>query len=175
MYKDIEYKSGVFIGLSTLFRLSGWALIKNTVWHVTGWWVGTSKEYRRKLDMDMIGMIPHHFVYKDFTAPKLHDTCKRVAYDSWTGMKVTVIYESELDKVHPLMTASPWRRQGRQGMFPDSKLHGANMGPIKVLSAPDGPHDGPMILAIRVRAEKWHTCVILQWLSKLFHSPPAQT
>ena len=49
--------------------------------------------------MDMIGMIPHHFVYKDFTAPKLHDTCKRVAYDSWTGMKVTVIYESELDKI----------------------------------------------------------------------------
>ena len=49
--------------------------------------------------MDMIGMIPHQFVYKDFTAPKLHDTCKRVAYDSWTGMKVTVIYESELDKI----------------------------------------------------------------------------
>ena len=95
MYKDIEYKSGVFIRLSTLFRLSGWALIKNTVWHVNGWWVGTSKEYRRKLDIDMIGMIPHYFVYKDFTAPELHDTCKRVAYDSWTGMKVTVIYESE--------------------------------------------------------------------------------
>ena len=57
-----------------------------------------SKEYRRKLDMDMIGMIPHYFVYKDFvlkdlTAPKLHDTCtgKRVAYDLWTGLKVTVI------------------------------------------------------------------------------------
>ena len=50
--------------------------------------------------MDMIGMIPHYFVckdfvYKDFTAPKLHDTCKRVAYDLWTGMKVTVTYESE--------------------------------------------------------------------------------
>ena len=50
--------------------------------------------------MDMIGMIPHYFVYKDFvyndlTAPRLHDTCKRVAYDSWTGMKVTVIYDSE--------------------------------------------------------------------------------
>ena len=48
----------------------------------------------------MIGMIPHYFVYKDFVykdfaAPKLHDTCKRVAYDLCTGMKVTVIYESE--------------------------------------------------------------------------------
>ena len=30
----------------------------------------------------------------------------------------------------------------------DSKDHGANMGPIWVLSAPDGPHVGPMNLAI---------------------------
>ena len=28
-------------------------------------------------------------------------------------------------------------------MFPDSKVHGANMGPTWVLSAPDGPHVGP--------------------------------
>ena len=33
---------------------------------------------------------------------------------------------------------------------PDSKVPGANMGPTWVLSAPDGPHDGPMNLAIRV-------------------------
>ena len=32
---------------------------------------------------------------------------------------------------------------------PDSKIHGANMGPTWVLSAPDGPHVGPMNLAIR--------------------------
>ena len=36
------------------------------------------------------------------------------------------------------------------GRFPDSKFHGANMGPIWVLSAPDGPHVGPMNLAIRL-------------------------
>ena len=34
--------------------------------------------------------------------------------------------------------------------FPDSKVHGANMGPTWVLSAPYGPHVGPMNLAIRV-------------------------
>ena len=34
---------------------------------------------------------------------------------------------------------------------PDSKVHGANMGPTRVLSAPDGPHVGPMDLAIRGR------------------------
>ena len=34
--------------------------------------------------------------------------------------------------------------------FPDSKVHGANMGPTWVLSAPDGPHVDPMNLAIWV-------------------------
>ena len=34
--------------------------------------------------------------------------------------------------------------------YPDSKVHGANMGPTWVMSAPDGPHVGPMNLAIRV-------------------------
>ena len=33
---------------------------------------------------------------------------------------------------------------------PDSKVRGANMGPIWVLLAPDGPHVGPMNLVIRV-------------------------
>ena len=37
-----------------------------------------------------------------------------------------------------------------KGWYPDSKVHGANMGPTWVLSAPDGPHVGPMNLAIRV-------------------------
>ena len=35
-------------------------------------------------------------------------------------------------------------------LYPDSKVHGANMGPTWVLSAPDGPHVGHMNLAIRV-------------------------
>ena len=33
--------------------------------------------------------------------------------------------------------------------IPDSNVHGAYMGPFWVLSAPDGPHVGPMNLAIR--------------------------
>ena len=32
---------------------------------------------------------------------------------------------------------------------PDNKVHGANMGPIWVLSAPDVPHVGPMKLVIK--------------------------
>ena len=34
-------------------------------------------------------------------------------------------------------------------VYPDSKVHGANMGPTWVLSAPDGQHVGIMNLAIR--------------------------
>ena len=46
---------------------------------------------------------------------------------------------------------SNWRRpQLSLEFFPDSKVHGANMGPIWVLSAPSGPHIGPMNRAIKV-------------------------
>ena len=34
------------------------------------------------------------------------------------------------------------------GIDPDNKIHGANMGLTWVLSAPYGPHVGPMNLAI---------------------------
>ena len=37
-----------------------------------------------------------------------------------------------------------------RGKYPDGKVHGASMGPTWVLSAPDGPHVGPINLPIRV-------------------------
>ena len=40
--------------------------------------------------------------------------------------------------------------------LPDSKVHGANMGPTWVLSAPDGPHVGHMNLAIRAGKTSWY-------------------
>ena len=42
--------------------------------------------------------------------------------------------------------------------FPDSKVHGANMGPTWVLSAPGGPHVSPMNLAIWVRLSRCEIC-----------------
>ena len=39
---------------------------------------------------------------------------------------------------------------------PDNKVYGTNMGPTWVLLAPDGPHVGPMRLAIRVFAKIWN-------------------
>ena len=41
--------------------------------------------------------------------------------------------------------------------FPDSEVHGANMGPTWALSAPDGPHVGPMNLAIRAGMQTYRT------------------
>ena len=34
-------------------------------------------------------------------------------------------------------------------MYPDSKVHGDNMGPIWSRYDPGGPHDGPMNFAIK--------------------------
>ena len=42
----------------------------------------------------------------------------------------------------------------RYGNFPDSKAHGADIGPNRVLSAADGSHVGPMNLAIWVTVPK---------------------
>ena len=42
-------------------------------------------------------------------------------------------------------------------IHPDSKVHRANMGPTWVLSAPDGPHVGPMNLAIRANITSLRT------------------
>ena len=41
--------------------------------------------------------------------------------------------------------------------YPDSKLHGATMGPTWVLSPPDGPHGGPTNFAIRVCMLLWES------------------
>ena len=51
---------------------------------------------------------------------------------------------------------------------PDSKVHGANMGPTWVLSAPDGPHVGPMNLAIwegSVMQKAFHCHGARRWIS----------
>ena len=43
-----------------------------------------------------------------------------------------------------------WRKRSAVSLItPDSKVHGANMGPTWALSAPGGPHVGPINLAVR--------------------------
>ena len=45
--------------------------------------------------------------------------------------------------------AFSWKCLNYYHCNPDSKVHGTNMGPTWVLSAPDAPHVGPMNLAIK--------------------------
>ena len=56
-----------------------------------------------------------------------------------------------------------------QWNYPDNKVHGANMGPTWVLSAPDGPHVGPVILAIRVTLARDQRQVMNQCYEKPFY------
>ena len=50
--------------------------------------------------------------------------------------------------------------------LPDSKIHGANMGPTWVLSAPAGPHFGLMNMNLTIRVELCHHCACRRpWLS----------
>ena len=59
--------------------------------------------------------------------------------------------------------------------YPDNKVHGANKGTIWVLSAPDGPHVGPMNLAIRVMpgaACVKHMHPLIVWAGNTCHQQP---
>ena len=56
---------------------------------------------------------------------------------------VVVLLTHRLDYVSSFELTSTLRA------IPDNKVHGTNTGPTWVLSAPDGPHVGPMSLAIR--------------------------
>ena len=49
---------------------------------------------------------------------------------------------SWIKKLHlPISSEIPFRTMHQFDVNPDSKVHGANMGPTWVLSAPDGPHE----------------------------------
>ena len=54
---------------------------------------------------------------------------------------------------HTHMHALHVRKQCGPVTIPDSKVHGAKLGPTWVLSSPGGPHVGPMYLAI------WGLCL----------------
>ena len=72
------------------------------------------------------------------------------------------IYIFSFNKMHLKILSGNWRPSCLGlNAFPDNKVHGANMGPTWVLSAQDGPHVGPMNLAIRVKGAKRRWC--LSW------------
>ena len=59
-------------------------------------------------------------------------------HDSWMDKHKNLLNFVECDKKYEHFFS-----------IPDSKVHGANMGPTWVLSAQVGPHGGPMKFAIR--------------------------
>ena len=50
--------------------------------------------------------------------------------------------------------------------YPDNKVHGVKMGPTWVLSAPDGPHVGPMNVAIRVYLSVWCMYIHMEYCKR---------
>ena len=90
-------------------------------------------------------------------------TEKSVVKSIWAFGFVCIFLYNNLCTIHGMPVLVPLHDGN-----PDSKDHGANMGPTWVLSAPDGPHVGPMNLTIReiiivqARAHHWHTTRLLQ-------------
>ena len=91
-------------------------------------------------DRNITVYILHDITYSTKVTVKHLVTCsKETPHTSPSQVSYGMLIVSVLQK----MTAIHWE------YTPDSKVHGANMWPTWVLSAPDGPHVGPMNLAIR--------------------------
>ena len=79
--------------------------------------------------------------------------------ESWENVIEYIIVSGDTfpdNKVHGANMGPTWVLSAPDDIivsgdtFPDSKVHGANMGPTWVLSAPDGPHVVPINFVIRV-------------------------
>ena len=73
-------------------------------------------------------------------------------FNSIQTLSLSILIPEKTYYMNPLRIYSEWEHKTTWGNYendPDSKVHGANMGPTWALSAPSGPHLGPMNLAIR--------------------------
>ena len=77
----------------------------------------------------------------------------KTAVSDWSYLNTQLKYVTFIVHYHVFMT---WRNRFAFYYNPDSKIHGANMRPTWVLPAPDGPHVGPMNLAIWEYT--WYMC-----------------
>ena len=75
--------------------------------------------------------------------------CGHSDHIRWDGPAVERDINAEALAWQQMSEVGPFNDQFMQHTTPDSKVHGANMGPTWVLSAPNGPHVGPTSLAIR--------------------------
>ena len=65
-------------------------------------------------------------------------------------------------------------KEKHHSLTPGSKVHGANMGTTWVLSAPDGPHVGPVNLAIRDITKLLAFFMGIHWSPVYPHTPYLQ-
>ena len=71
-----------------------------------------------------------------------------------------------------IMTIHGAPNKGNVGIMTTLGFHGANMGPTWVLSAPDGPHVGPMNLAIRDGAQQNNDNRPMPMMHQISHNAP---
>ena len=111
--------------------------------------------------------LPHFLLY-------VFDWCPHFAF----SMHLLVICDLPFTCIIILQINNP---RVNEGANPDSKVHGANMGPTWALSVPDGPHVGPMNLAIwevfingcskvyifRIQVNtSWYTLLYATWVTR---------
>ena len=81
-------------------------------------------------------------------AGRVHWSTARFSLQSLWKQSVVAQSCTKQHGIIPMMLASGSSSGLGLDYSPDSKVHGANMGPTWVLSAPDGPHVGPITIAI---------------------------
>ena len=104
----------------------------------------------------------------------LHDSCATGRAEfcmlfQWSYIKSNFPSDLNYDKKNCSWNGPQHNKRFQNQAYPDSKIHGTNMGPTWIMSAPDGPHLGPMNLAIRVANEiSWKMCNLVVSMSLLF-------
>ena len=104
--------------------------------------------------------------------PPIESPTKSSNADLWRLIWCSLEYAIEQVELHVMWDALTLTRchcnGSQQGavhtVYPESKVHGVNIGPTWVLSASDGPHIGPMNLAIRVDFEIQNNKVYICWM-----------
>ena len=80
--------------------------------------------------------------------PDIWYLCIDTHYMTWEAIKLHYLHPITLNNINQ--------------HHPDSKVHGAFMGPTRVMSAPGGPHGGPMNLQdfkyVSTYITQWNVC-----------------
>ena len=107
-----------------------------------------------------------HCAHYDVTVMSLScKSCKLFPYDHWRDQSMPNFQKDHASNLSPeciggCQFAKQTSSDASGDDNPYSKVHGANMGPTWVLSAPDGPHVGPMNLAIMEVTCMTFLCVV---------------